>query len=72
MTLKEYKLGDRNFLFDDEDVPEGAKLVGDVKDSVAPITFEQATEGTSGVQSDEQPKAKPAPKNKAAAAPSNK
>lgn len=41
MTLKEYQLGDRTFLFDDGDVPEGAELVGDVKRSRAPGSFEK-------------------------------
>ena len=41
MALKEYQLGDRTFLFDDGDVPEGAELVGDVKRSRAPGSFEK-------------------------------
>ena len=41
MPLKEYQLGDRTFLFDDGDVPEGAELVGDVKRSRTPGSFEK-------------------------------
>ena len=41
MALKEYQLGDRTFLFDDGDVPEGAEFVGDVKRSRAPGSFEK-------------------------------
>lgn len=41
MPLKEYQLGDRTFLFDDGDVPEGAELVGDVERSRTPGSFEK-------------------------------
>lgn len=41
MTLQEYKLGDRNFLFDSGDVPEGAELIGKVHKSKAPGSFEE-------------------------------
>lgn len=40
MTLKEYKLDGRTFLFDSGDVPEGAELIGEIKESEAPGTFE--------------------------------
>ena len=41
MALKEYSIDGRTFLFNEDDVPEGAELVGDVKPSVSPGSFEE-------------------------------
>lgn len=68
MALKEYKLGDRTFLFDSDDVPEGAELVGEVKESVSPGSFEDLVMGAHDKRSRKARRAA----NKAAPAPDNK
>ncbi|UGL61819.1 hypothetical protein SEA_FRANKLIN22_6 [Microbacterium phage Franklin22] len=70
MALKEYRLNGGTHLFDSDNVPEGAELVGDIAESVSPGSFEELVMSTYDRAPTRKTRRKVA--NKAAAAPENK